>query len=174
MSCPSDQVRKPLLYFVDYGLPSTERAATSSTCAHCRSSMVHSQSRTAADPHAPSMAFRAASRMRQEVPPLARSLPGGEPVPVPRQGGRPLIQLHRPPAQGSLRNFNDQALARGVVAHGAPYVTPSKAGRSEGCPAMEQERAQRLLPELADGGLVFSSRRFRSGWRTTLVAAASE
>jgi hypothetical protein len=42
-----------------------------------------------------------------------------------------------------------------VVAHGAPYVTPDKAGRSEGCPAMEQARAKRLLPMLANGALVF-------------------
>jgi hypothetical protein len=41
------------------------------------------------------------------------------------------------------------------VAHGAPYVTPKEAGRSEGCPAMEQSRARRLLPKLANGGVVF-------------------
>jgi hypothetical protein len=56
---------------------------------------------------------------------------------------------------GVSSGFNDNALARRVVAHGAPYVTPSKAGRSEGCPAMEPSRAARLLPKLADGGMVF-------------------
>jgi hypothetical protein len=56
---------------------------------------------------------------------------------------------------GVSRGFNDNALARGVVAHGAPYVTPDKAGRSEGCPAMEPTRAKKLLPELSDGGMVF-------------------
>jgi len=56
---------------------------------------------------------------------------------------------------GVSSGFNDNAFARGVVAHGAPYVTPDKAGRSEGCPAMEPSRAKRLLPELADGGMVF-------------------
>jgi len=56
---------------------------------------------------------------------------------------------------GVSTGFNDKAFARGVVAHGAPYVTPSKAGRSQGCPAMEPDRAQRLLPKLAEGGLVF-------------------
>ena len=56
---------------------------------------------------------------------------------------------------GVSKGFNDRALARGVVAHGAPYVTPSKAGRSQGCPAMEPARAQRLLPKLAEGALVF-------------------
>ena len=53
------------------------------------------------------------------------------------------------------RGFNDNALARGVVAHGAPYVTATGSGRSEGCPAMESQRAERLLPKLAEGGMVF-------------------
>jgi hypothetical protein len=57
--------------------------------------------------------------------------------------------------KGVSGNFNDNAFARGVVAHGAPYVTPTKAGRSEGCPAMETQRAARDLPALADGGMVF-------------------
>ena len=51
--------------------------------------------------------------------------------------------------------WNDNARARGVVAHGAPYVTAAKAGRSEGCPAVEPGRAERLLPKLANGGMVF-------------------
>ena len=50
---------------------------------------------------------------------------------------------------------NNRARDRGVVAHGAPYVTLDKAGRSEGCPAMEESRARRLLPKLANGALVF-------------------
>ena len=57
--------------------------------------------------------------------------------------------------QGVSKGFNDNARARGVVAHGAPYVTPSRAGRSEGCPAVDPARAQRLLPKLANGALVF-------------------
>src|SRR5437763_10659620 len=56
---------------------------------------------------------------------------------------------------GQSSGYNDNAFARGVVAHGSPYVTPTKAGRSEGCPAMEEQRAKRLLPKLANGGLVF-------------------
>jgi hypothetical protein len=57
--------------------------------------------------------------------------------------------------RGESGRFNDAARRRGIVAHGAPYVTARDAGRSEGCPAMEQHRAQRLLPMLADGGVVF-------------------
>jgi hypothetical protein len=57
--------------------------------------------------------------------------------------------------RGESGEFNDGARARGIVAHGAPYVTSREAGRSEGCPAMELQRANRLLPLIADGGVVF-------------------
>ena len=57
--------------------------------------------------------------------------------------------------KGVSGDWNDNARARGVVAHGAPYVTAAKAGRSEGCPAVEPGRAERLLPKLAHGGMVF-------------------
>ena len=57
--------------------------------------------------------------------------------------------------RGESGPFNDAALSRRIVAHGAPYVTPARAGRSEGCPAMEPARAERLLPLLANGGIVF-------------------
>lgn len=57
--------------------------------------------------------------------------------------------------KGLSGGWNDNARERGVVAHGAPYVTKNAAGRSEGCPAVDQERAQWLLPKLAQGGLVF-------------------
>ena len=56
---------------------------------------------------------------------------------------------------GVSGDFNNTARARGVVTHGAPYVTASRAGRSEGCPAMEQSRARRLIPMIADGGMIF-------------------
>jgi len=51
--------------------------------------------------------------------------------------------------------FNNAARKRGVVVHGAPYVTRGKAGRSEGCPAIEPARASRLLPKIGNGGMVF-------------------
>lgn len=57
--------------------------------------------------------------------------------------------------EGVSDKYNDAAYQRGVVIHGAPYVTPDRAGRSEGCPAMEPDRAERLLPMLAGGSLVF-------------------
>lgn len=57
--------------------------------------------------------------------------------------------------RGESGGFNNAAESRGIVVHGAPYVTSSGAGRSEGCPAMEPERAERLLPLLAGGSVVF-------------------
>src|SRR5687767_10833861 len=57
--------------------------------------------------------------------------------------------------KGVSGRFNSTARERGVVVHGAPYVSASGAGRSEGCPAMEQARARRLIPKIADGGLIF-------------------
>jgi hypothetical protein len=57
--------------------------------------------------------------------------------------------------QGLSGRFNSAARARGIVVHGAPYVTAESAGRSEGCPAMAQFLADLLLPRLANGGMVF-------------------
>lgn len=57
--------------------------------------------------------------------------------------------------EGVSGRYNSRARERGVVVHGAPYVTASGAGRSEGCPAMEQFRARRLIPKIANGGMIF-------------------
>ena len=57
--------------------------------------------------------------------------------------------------RGESGSWNSEARRRGIVAHGAPYVTAREAGRSSGCPAMEESRARRLLPMIANGGVVF-------------------
>lgn len=67
---------------------------------------------------------------------------------------------------GRSGEFNDAATKRGVVIHGAPYVTADGAGRSEGCPAMEPERAERLLPMLGKGSLVFLYSPYDRQWAT--------
>jgi len=56
---------------------------------------------------------------------------------------------------GVSGKYNSAARARGVVVHGAPYVTAGRAGRSEGCPAVELTRARKLIPRIANGGMVF-------------------
>ena len=58
--------------------------------------------------------------------------------------------------------FNDNALARAIVMHGAPYVSEALAervgriGRSWGCPAVRQEVARTVIDTLKGGALVFA------------------
>jgi hypothetical protein len=58
--------------------------------------------------------------------------------------------------------FNDNALVRAIVMHGAPYVSEAIAerlgrlGRSWGCPAVRQEVARTVIDTLKGGGLVFA------------------
>lgn len=152
---PAD-VKKPFLYFVDYGLPSTTPRGyvfdMSSlkivdgpfTVAHGRGSSTSQYGL----PTRFSNAFgSAATSLGLYLAKATYAFHG-------HSGGQGYDALGLRLA-GVSKGFNDNAFARGVVAHGAPYVTPTKAGRSEGCPAMEPARARRLLPELADGGMVF-------------------
>jgi hypothetical protein len=57
--------------------------------------------------------------------------------------------------RGVSGRFNAHARERGVVVHGAPYVTADGAGRSLGCPAVSAARARTLIPRIREGGLVF-------------------
>jgi hypothetical protein len=151
-----DQVKKPLLYFVDYGLPSTEPRGyifdMSSlsvlegpfTVAHGRGSSVTQYGTPTRFSNA---SGSAATSLGLYVAENTYDFSG-------HTGGRVYNSVGLR-LKGVSGNFNDNALARGVVAHGAPYVTSTRAGRSEGCPAMEQSRAARVLPELANGGMVF-------------------
>lgn len=58
--------------------------------------------------------------------------------------------------------FNDQALKRYIVMHGAPYVNEGTAkklgrlGRSWGCPAVREGVAREIIDTLKGGQLVFS------------------
>lgn len=151
-----EQVKKPFLYFVDYGLPATTprgyvfNMETLSivdgpfTVAHGRGSAQNS----AGIPTRFSNAFGAATTslglyVAQELYQFSG------------HAGGQLYHSTGLRLAGVSTGFNDNARARGVVAHGAPYVTATRAGRSEGCPALEPARAAELLPKLANGGLVF-------------------
>lgn len=63
---------------------------------------------------------------------------------------------------GLDRGVNDEARARAIVIHGAPYVNPVTAraqgylGRSLGCPAVRPEVAQSLIDAVKGGSLVFA------------------
>ena len=150
-----EDVRKPLLYFVDYGLPNTARRGYVFDM---------EQMRVVDGPF--TVAAGRGSAAKDGVPTKFSNASGSNATSLGLYVAKSIYDFSGKSAgkrysslglrlMGVSTGFNDQALARGVVAHGAPYVTSSKAGRSEGCPAMEPARAERLLPKLADGGMVF-------------------
>jgi len=151
-----DAVSKPFLYFVDYGLPSTKP----------RGYLFDMHALKVVDGPFAVAHGRGSSASQYGVPTRFSNRPGSASTSLGlylaratyafhgKSGGRRYSSIGLRLA-GVSGEYNSNALARGVVAHGAPYVTDSKAGRSEGCPAMEQDRARRLLPKLANGGMVF-------------------
>ena len=155
-SAHPEQVRKPYLYFVDYGLPATTPRGyvfdmESLKILDGPFMVAHGRGSAANKDGVPtrfSNAFGSyATSLGLYVAQETYSFHG-------KSGGRTYGSIGLK-LQGVSSGFNDNALARKVVAHGAPYVTPSKAGRSEGCPAMEPARAAKLLPALANGAMVF-------------------
>lgn len=63
---------------------------------------------------------------------------------------------------GLEQGVNDNAFSRGIVMHGASYVSREFAarwkrlGRSWGCPALSEKAAPAVIDYLKDGGLVFA------------------
>ena len=155
-SAHPDEVKKPLLYFVDYGLPSTAP----------RGYVFNMKTLQVVDGPFTVAHGRGSSTSQFGIPTRFSNGFGAATTSLGLYVAKALYNFHGHNAgqsyssvgmrlQGESRGFNDNAFARGVVAHGAPYVTATRAGRSEGCPAMEPARAERLLPQLADGGMVF-------------------
>lgn len=151
-----DEVKKPYLYFVDYGLPSTIP----------RGYVFDMDALEVVDGPFAVAHGRGSSSSRYGVPTRFSNAPGSEATSLGlylaqetyRFHGRSNGHLYRSIGlrlEGVSGDYNDNARERRVVAHGAPYVSATRAGRSEGCPAMELSRASRLLPKLADGGMVF-------------------
>jgi hypothetical protein len=64
--------------------------------------------------------------------------------------------------QGLEHGFNDAAMRRAIVMHGAPYVNADsgrkmgRLGRSWGCPALRAAMARPIIEVLKDGQFVFS------------------
>jgi L,D-transpeptidase catalytic domain len=155
-SAHPEKVRNPYFYFVDYGLDSrTQRG------------YVFDMQRLKLIEGPFSVAHgRGSSGNRNGVPERFSNAPGSASTSLGlyltqetygfngKSGGRHYSSLGLR-MTGVSGRFNDNARARGVVVHGAPYVTASGAGRSEGCPAMGQARARRLIPLIANGGMVF-------------------
>ena len=151
-----DEVKKPLLYFVDYGLSSTEK----------RGYVFNMDDLSIVDGPFTVAHGRGSSTSQYGVPTNFSNGFGSDATSLGLYVTKALYSFHGHTAghpyssvgvrlDGVSTGFNDNAYARKVVAHGAPYVTPTRAGRSEGCPAMEPARAQRLLPQLANGAMVF-------------------
>ena len=67
------------------------------------------------------------------------------------------LRLH-----GLEQGFNDKAMVRAIVMHGAPYVSEAaverfgRLGRSWGCPAVRQEVAREVIDTLKGGAVVFA------------------
>lgn len=150
------RVTKPYLYFVDYGQPSTKR----------RGYVFDMQDLTIVEGPFTVAHGRGSSESRRGVPTRFSNRPGSAATSLGLYLAQETYDFNGRASSGRYRSlglrlegvsgdYNDNARARGVVAHGAPYVTPAAAGRSEGCPAIEQTRARRLLPKLANGGMVF-------------------
>lgn len=175
LSANPDKVTKPYLYFVDYGLPSTQP----------RGYVFDMRTMTVVDGPFMVAHGRGSSAARYGVPTRFSNESGSEATSLGLYLTGPTYAFHGKTGGHSYRSvglrliglstdYNDNAFARGVVAHGAPYVAADKAGRSEGCPAIEPARAERLLPRLAEGAMVFlfapdSSWMSRDPW---VVAAA--
>lgn len=152
---PGD-VKKPYLYFVDYGLPSTTPRGyvfdmNTLTVVDGPFTVAHGRGSSASQYGVPTRFSNASGSNATSLGLyLAEST-----YPFHGHTGGQTYSSIGLQLRGVSSGFNDNAQARGVVAHGAPYVTPTKAGRSEGCPAMEPSRAERILPKLANGGMVF-------------------
>lgn len=151
-----EQVRKPYLYFVDYGLSSSTP----------RGYLFDMHALRVVDGPFMVAQGRGSSTNARGVPTHFSNSFGAATTSLGlyvaqelykftgHAGGEPYHSVGLRLA-GVSGHFNDNARARGVVAHGAPYVTATRAGRSEGCPAMTPERARELLPKLASGGMVY-------------------
>lgn len=151
-----DQVRKPLLYFVDYGLPATAR----------RGYVFDMDQLKIVDGPFTVAHGRGSSRNRFGIPTLFSNRHGSAATSLGLYLAQETYRFSGSSAGGRYTSiglrlkglsgaFNSNARSRGVVAHGAPYVTANRAGRSEGCPAVDQARAKKLMPMLANGALVF-------------------
>ena len=63
---------------------------------------------------------------------------------------------------GLDRGFNDRALERAIVMHGAPYVNPDtvsslgRLGRSWGCPALREGVAREVIDRVRGNGILFA------------------
>lgn len=150
-----EKVKKPYLYFVDYGLDAERPRGYVFDMRELR--IVEGPFRVA---HGRGSAARGgvprrfSNRHGSEATSLGLFLAQETYSFSGRSGGRRYTSTGLR-LRGLSGRFNARARERGVVVHGAPYVTRERAGRSEGCPSVSPARARTLIPRIRNGGMVF-------------------
>ena len=62
--------------------------------------------------------------------------------------------------------FNDKAIRRNIVVHGADYIGSGAMGRSYGCPALPKEESAQIIQTIKNGSCIFiyhPSKKYLSG-----------
>lgn len=142
---------RPVLTVIDYSLASRERRLWVLDLAHAR---VLAHELVA---HGRGSGDDLARRFSNRPGSLQSSL--GTFVTGPVYRGRHGLSLR---LRGLDPGLNDQAEARAIVVHGAPYVSETVArklgrlGRSQGCPALSPDVAARVIDLIRDGTVLFA------------------
>jgi hypothetical protein len=161
-----DRVRKPYLFFVDYGLDNrTPRGWVFDMQSLAVVEGPFTVSHGSGSAETGGIPTRFSNRKGSNATSLGLYLAEETYAFRGRTGGRTYSSIGLR-LTGVSGRYNSAARTRGIVVHGAPYVTPARAGRSEGCPAMEPQRAERLIPRIANGGMVFHFSPKERGWMT--------
>lgn len=150
-----NEVRKPYLYFVDYGLDSRTKRGYVFDMEQLR---VVDGPFTVAHGRGSGAKYGVPTKFTNREGSATSSLGLFKAREVYAFTGKASGQVYRSVGlrlDGVSGRFNSAARQRRVVVHGAPYVSESEAGRSEGCPAMDPVRARKLIPRIGNGGMVF-------------------
>jgi len=150
-----NEVRKPYLYFVDYGLDSRTKRGYVFDMERLR---VVDGPFTVAHGRGSGAKYGVPTKFTNREGSATSSLGLFKAREVYAFTGKASGEVYRSVGlrlDGVSGRFNSAARQRRVVVHGAPYVSESEAGRSEGCPAMDPVRAKKLLPRIGNGGMVF-------------------
>jgi hypothetical protein len=159
-----EDVRKPYLYFVDYGLDSrTPRGYVFDMDRHVVVEGPFHVAHGRGSDRDGLIPTRFSNRRGSNATSLGLYLAEETYSFSGRSGGRSYRSIGLR-LRGLSGEFNSAARERGIVVHGAPYVTDTGAGRSEGCPAMREELARELIPRIANGGVVFHFSPYDPSW----------
>ncbi len=137
------------LVTIDYALPSSERRLVVHDLEEDRSDAFLVAHGKGSDPDHDGLADRFSNTHGSKMTSLGAFLTGET-----YYGRHGLsLRLH------GLETRNDEALARAIVIHGADYVRPGRAvlGRSWGCPALERQAVEHLIPLLKGGVFIYAA-----------------